>query len=307
MKLLRISLTSLYMTAFAFPIIAGPTFFPENYTMPQGEKAKGFQMMIETKYQSAMRDAFEAAAKLLPNQDNDNPLHGLTVVDYGCGIGLSAPHIQALIGDEGKYIGVDALKTNIDYAVQNYDAKYMFILGDQNEHDVKIALADADIVFMRMVSMYQRIGTHVDFFNEIASLMKPGAILIDTEVSPTGNQKKFISRYPGIQDLFDHKAEMEKRKLVNYDFASQEYAVLTQVFPVVLQRVADDIVHMREVLPRLQVFVKSVLPGEVRNDYITADRAEALTKIVNALPSGPNDFWSNGSVFTHIARKAVEE
>lgn len=277
------------------------TFNAEKYSVARGEKVRHHQQMLESKYASPIRRAFEKASDL----SGVSPL-GWKVVDFGCGLGLTRGTIGKIIGETGLYTGVDICEEDIQVA-QADSPGVPFILGDQNTPEVQEALGQADVVFMRLVTMHQQSGTHETFLGEVFKHLKPGGILIDLEPAGTPEQEAFLTeKSPLFKIIFDLKRTREAQNGVKYDIALQEKTLLGKLTDIPVMEISEDnVVSAAEGAAGVKRLLGAVSNAAIQSGAITLDQLNELTRTLDELARTPNFYFHNGKTFVFIAKKPV--
>lgn len=103
---------------------------------------------------------------------------GDRVLDVGCGPGIFGSYISHMVGDDGRYVGVDVDKESIRYAINrlstNYIKNWTFICSD---FDYAIDnCAEFDVVLFSNSLSYARFP--IDIVSKISSAMKRGSKII---------------------------------------------------------------------------------------------------------------------------------
>jgi len=280
---------------------ARQTFNAEKYSVARGEKVRHHQQMLESKYASIVRRAFEKAGDL----NGVLPL-GWKVVDFGCGLGLTRGTIGKIIGETGLYTGVDICEEDIRVARAD-SPNVSFILGDQNTLEVQEVLGQADVVFMRLVTMHQQSGAHETFLGEIFKHLKPGGILIDLEPAGTPEQEAFLTgKSPLFKIIFDLKRTREAQNGVKYDVALEEKALLGKLTAIPVMEISEDnVVSAAEGAAGVKRLLSAVSNAAIQSGAITLDQMNELTNTLDVLAQTPNFYFHNGKTFAFIAKKPV--
>lgn len=283
---------------------ATQTFFEEDYNLPgrTGEELVTNYISDNDRYVNL---AFETVAGLLGTNLGMANLGVKSVVDYGCGMGAQTRLIRNAVGRASTYVGVDVQQNLVTCA--NLCAPGSFIQGDQNSAEVQNVLAQADIVFMHCVTMFQRDGQQGLFLREIFEKMKPGAFLVDIEATQTDEQEsELISRYgKGYSYLGLFHQNLLRAKKMSYKFVEKEEKTclenLTRL-PVIMHKIAET-----ETIGNMQTCSDSSVFNVARagflKHWLTDGVQERLLKEVHNIPNGETDYWLPRTVFIFVARK----
>jgi predicted methyltransferase len=113
---------------------------------------------------------------------------GHTVVDIGAGSGIFTRRFAAVVGTNGRAIGVDieasrveALKADaVKLGWPQYEAR---VVAPDNP---EIPAASADVIFLS--NTYHHIESRIAYFSRLRASLKPGGRLVIVDFAPTGTE-----------------------------------------------------------------------------------------------------------------------
>jgi ubiquinone/menaquinone biosynthesis C-methylase UbiE len=118
-------------------------------------------------------------------------LQGMTVIDYGCGMGFFTMPLARLVGPTGKVIAVDIqekmLKRLRVRAKKAGLSDRMMILASGNSRQIK----EDSVDFVTALHVIHEIEDQHAFFNDMRRVMKPGAKILMLEPRFHVNEKEF--------------------------------------------------------------------------------------------------------------------
>jgi SAM-dependent methyltransferase len=182
----------------------------DQYLMESEDEA--FRLDIKTDPQAVRRQAEWCGVKT-----------GMRILDAGCGSGKTTAVFHDLIQGRGEVTGVDYGKNRIEFARKNYRAgnSLNFYLRDiRNSLD---DLGQFDLIFVRFVLEYYRIGA-LDIVKNLMKYVKPGGslCLLDLDnncLNYFDPPEKMAALFPRIMSFIDRKYNFDTfagRKLYSY-------------------------------------------------------------------------------------------
>ncbi len=166
-------------------------------------------------------------------------LEGKTVLDLGCGSGVDAFTLSALVGEKGRVIGVDMTEDQIlcaknytDYHMKLYGYKepnVEFILGDvENLKDLGINNNSIDVVIsncvLNLVSDKKRI------FRDILNILKLGGELYFSDIFTSQRLPEDIKNDPLLySECIGGAIYKEDFRRLLYDLGIQDFRIVREV------------------------------------------------------------------------------
>jgi len=151
------------------------------------------------------------------------------ILDVGCGSGLLGIAAEPYLGENGRYIGIDVVKENIDFCSAHYDSpKFSFehlnahnplYTRDQESKGLKWNIEDGSLDMVLALSVWTHFSEEdaAYYFSEVERVLKPGAramitfFLLDEEYERTLplRRKNETGRYHMTEQelwVFDRKS-----------------------------------------------------------------------------------------------------
>ena len=118
-------------------------------------------------------------------------LQGMTVIDYGCGMGFFTMPLARLVGPTGKVIAVDIQEKMLNRLHVRANkaglSDRMMILASGNSRQIK----EDSVDFVAALHVIHEIEDQQAFFNDMRRVMKPGAKILMLEPRFHVNEKEF--------------------------------------------------------------------------------------------------------------------
>ena len=108
-----------------------------------------------------------------------NPARGERVVDVGCGPGLLALELSAVVGEKGRVIGIDSSSAMIGLAEKRCENLPNVELHEGDATDLNLDDASTDVVCCTQVLLY--IPDHEKAIAEMFRVLKPGGRVVVME------------------------------------------------------------------------------------------------------------------------------
>jgi ubiquinone/menaquinone biosynthesis C-methylase UbiE len=106
---------------------------------------------------------------------------GMTVIDYGCGMGFFTIPLARLVGPSGKVIAVDIQEKMLNVlrrkAQRTGLSDRMTLLAADSQQEIK----EDSVDFVTALYVIHEIGEPPAFFNDMLRVMKPGAKILMLE------------------------------------------------------------------------------------------------------------------------------
>jgi SAM-dependent methyltransferase len=136
------------------------------------------------------------------------------VLDFGCGIGNSAPHLRAAF-PQAEIIGIDVSEKSLAVAQARFPgaADFRVYAGGS---DIPLEPGGFDLIFSACVFHHIEPEEHVPIFAGLRRLLKPGALMTVFEHNPVNP----VSRYIVATCPFDENAVLIPAR----EFASRQRA-----------------------------------------------------------------------------------
>ncbi len=101
---------------------------------------------------------------------------GMRVLDAGCGAGITTAILGEMAQPGGSVLGLDYSRERIDYAVKNYGRQKGIEFGLHDLRNPINQYGKFDLIWIRFVLEYYRIGA-VDIVKNLIDCLKPGGCL----------------------------------------------------------------------------------------------------------------------------------
>lgn len=169
--------------------------FSKNYTEVNDFLAKnmsGFGLDYFNEYK--IKDLYSEASRTFSSTN-------LAILDFGCGVGNSMPHLRKYFSNSDIY-GVDVSLESIKLAEvnsKNYDVQFLHLISEAPFDDGKF-----DIIFSACVFHHIRSDLRIFWLNELHRLLKPGGLLMIYEHNPYNP----VTQYIFNTSEFDRNASM---------------------------------------------------------------------------------------------------
>jgi ubiquinone/menaquinone biosynthesis C-methylase UbiE len=122
------------------------------------------------------------------------------ILDFGCGIGNSAPHLREAF-PKAEIIGLDVSEKSLAVAQARFPGAAEFrVYG--GGHQIPLEAASFDLVFSACVFHHIEAAEHVAIFDSLRRLLKPGGRMTVFEHNPVNP----VSRYIVATCPFDENA-----------------------------------------------------------------------------------------------------
>ncbi|MCE2992581.1 MAG: methyltransferase domain-containing protein [Alphaproteobacteria bacterium] len=227
-------------------------------------------------------------------------IQGMTVVDFGCGASSAYKDISRLIGESGRYIGIDDSEKQIEFNKAHFQGME-YIVGNENSKEAWQVLYSADIIYMRFVVIHQK--NQKGFLRTLYDDRKPVSFLIIQEPDYDQEKKKFVAqRYPFAVEIPEFKGMLGKKRGVDYNFAPH----IKPFFETLkYQKLIHNTNHMELPMPQAKAFFKAAFKEVNSKDPVNFDE-ESLAHyldIVSMLPENDNEKWPIDLMHTIIVQK----
>lgn len=288
MKIIRFVLAFFSLMAICLNAMAKDT-----YTLLEGKSAQE-RLDIQNEFnRDILINAFEEVSSIAN-------IEGATIVDFGCGTSSAYPDIKALIGQSGKYVGVDSSEKQIEFnKTRFHDASY--IIGNEETKNVQAVLASADIIYIRFVVMHQK--NPKQFLEKIYALAKSGAFIIIQEPESDEAKRTFTAeRYPFAIELCDFKTMIGKKRGLDYNFASQIEPYFKSLKPMKLIHHSE---YIELPMSQAKVFLAKTFNEIHTKDpsVLNEDMLGHYMNILSKLPEGEGEKWRLDLMHTIIVQK----
>lgn len=101
---------------------------------------------------------------------------GFRVLDAGCGPGITTSILHDMVQPSGNVVGVDYSEKRIEYATRHYSNKAGIEFHLHDLREPLNALGEFDLIWIRFVLEYHRVGS-LDIIKNLTKCLKPDGIL----------------------------------------------------------------------------------------------------------------------------------
>lgn len=253
----------------------------DSYVLLKGAEAENRLNVQHDLYKGILSESFQWALGALK-------VKGPKVIDFGCGTASAYEDIKNIIGDSGKYIGIDASHEQIIWCKGKYP-NTEFIVGNEEDESTLEILTSADIIYMRFVVMHQK--KPAEFLTKVFNAMKPKSMMIIQEPEATQERRNLVlEKYPYAVDLCDIKAKLGAKTGLDYNFAGKIVDHLKSLKYQIMQHAEEDI----EVpMPKAKGFLATTIMEIHKKDssLISSQELENYLGIISKLPDSENENW----------------
>lgn len=129
----------------------------------------------------------EGAKNLVGHIQKHVDLQNKKILDWGCGPGRIVRHLPALIGNNCSYYGTDYNEKSIEWCRKNLPE----IQFNHNSLEAKLPYSDNffDVIYGLSIFTHLSESMHIDWYNELFRILKPGGILLLTTQGDTYKPK----------------------------------------------------------------------------------------------------------------------
>jgi SAM-dependent methyltransferase len=155
-------------------------FFPEERIMRKKLQGKNFSSSKSYLMESE-EEAIRLDIKTDPEALRKQALWcgvkpGMRILDGGCGPGKTTALLHEMIQSDGHIIGVDFSEDRIEYAKEHYGGKKGLEFYRQDLRESMEKFGQFDLVWVRFVLEYYRVGA-LDIVKNLKDCLKPGGML----------------------------------------------------------------------------------------------------------------------------------